>query len=161
MNNPLFRLHALFSVFFKILCFALLLIKAPQAGADAHIHEEFAWETLPVHTLFENHGAPMMLVDPETGVVLHGNRAAREFYGYSDLRGMNIHSINTLSPQEIHTEMERARSRKKNHFNFLHRLADGSVRNVEVYSYSVPVGGKDVLYTVRAGGDMAPSSRRH
>ncbi len=90
----------------------------------------------------------MMLLDPETGVILHANRAARIFYGYPDLSGMNISRINTLSPEEIYREMQRARSQKENHFNFRHRLADGSVRDVEVYSYAVTVEGRDLLYTV-------------
>lgn len=90
----------------------------------------------------------MMLIDPETGVILHGNRAARVFYGYPDICGMDISRINTLSPEEIFREMQRARNQQKNHFNFRHRMADGSVRDVEVYSYSVPAEGRDLLYTI-------------
>ncbi|TDY57032.1 PAS domain S-box-containing protein [Aminivibrio pyruvatiphilus] len=145
MFNTLYRLGAArFLLYFA----AVFLLSGTGPSCASPQYEEFNWEALPVHLLFENHGAPMMLLDPETGVILHANRAARIFYGYPDLSGINISRINTLSPEEIYREMQRARSQKENHFNFRHRLADGSVRDVEVYSYAVTVEGRDLLYTV-------------
>ncbi len=166
MQNRKFPLRAFRSVWRRLLLLAaaLLLLAAPElsrAFGDAHLHEDFAWTTLPVHTLFENHGAPMMLMDQRTGEILYGNRAAREFYGYPDLSGRNIAQIKTLPPEEIHREMERARSLNENRFRFRHRLADGSVRDVDVYSYAVPVEGRDLLYSVvvdRTGEVVAQSA---
>ena len=149
MHENISPLRTFRSVCRRLLLPAVMLLLAVQDPAGAsHPHRDFGWETLPVHTLFENHGAPMLLIDPGTGEILHGNRAAREFYGYPDLSGRNIAQINTLPPEEIHREMEYARSLKKNHFRFRHRLADGSVRDVEVYSYAAPVEGRNLLYSV-------------
>ena len=105
-------------------------------------------DDFPSHDLFEDHGAPMLLIDPATGAILHANKAASKYYGYPDIEGMNIDRINTLSPEEIALEMERARSMRKNDFHFRHRLADGSVRDVAVYSFPFVIEGKDLLHSV-------------
>lgn len=161
MHNTFSRFSASRSLYCNLLFFAAALLLAAANPSDACPGiEEFNWNTLPVRLLFENHGAPMMLIDPETGVILHGNRAARVFYGYPNFSGMNISRINTLSPEEIYREMQRARSEQENHFNFRHRLADGSVRDVEVYSYSMPIEGREVLYTVVIDRTEAVSALR-
>ncbi len=86
--------------------------------------------------LFRNHNAVMILINPDTGAIMDANAAASRFYGWdhSELLGMNITDINTLSPEEISQEMEAARAQQRNHFEFKHRLASGEVRNVAVYS---------------------------
>ena len=149
MRNSLFGNRALLSVFSSVLLFSLLLhLTAPEAAAASHLHEDFAWQTLPVHTLFENHGAPMLLIDPETGKILHGNRAARAFYSYPELCGMNINQINTKIPEETEQLLRSVHSREKNTYRSQHRLASGSVRDVNVYSYPVQVAGMEVLFSV-------------
>ena len=111
------------------------------------------WETLSRkfffgYDLFEENVTPMMLIDPDTGVILDANHAAIGFYGYPKLRGMNIAHINTLSPEEIAREMENARRRNIHFFNFKHRLADGTVRNVAVHVSPVSIEGKDALLSL-------------
>jgi PAS domain S-box-containing protein len=44
--------------------------------------------------------------------------------------------------------MEKVRAGRQNYFEFRHRLADGSVRNVEVYSSAMEMEGKEVLYSI-------------
>jgi PAS domain S-box-containing protein len=85
----------------------------------------------------------MLLVDPSDGSIKDANAAAERFYGWSreQLASMRVTDINTLSPDEVKAEMERARTRNKNHFEFRHRLANGEIRDVEVYSG--PVSGPD------------------
>jgi PAS domain S-box-containing protein len=62
---------------------------------------------------------------------------------------MRITDINTLSPEEVRSEMERARTLEKSHFEFRHRLASGEIRDVDVYSGPVPGdGGRDLLYSI-------------
>ena len=122
------------------------------------VHREAAslvenWETISKNTffgydLFAENVTPMMLIDPDTGVILDGNQAATGFYGYPKLQAMNISQINTLSPEEIAQEMRSARERNIRFFNFRHRLADGSVRNVSVHASPVSIGGKNVLFSL-------------
>lgn len=101
-------------------------------------------------SLFEKNHSVMLLIDPDEGRIVDCNEAARRFYGYPRERlcGMPIMEINILSPEEIRREMESAVKGKKNSFLFRHRLADGSVRDVEVYSGAIPVEGKRLLYSI-------------
>jgi len=124
--------------------FAREIAAASNAG-DALLAEESHYDSL-----FENNHAVMLLIDPESGQIYDSNPAAERFYGWTreEIRTMKISEINTLSIEEIRTEMNLAVKLKRNHFHFKHRLADGSVRNVEVYSGPITVKGKHLLYSI-------------
>lgn len=99
--------------------------------------------------LFEGVRAPMLLIDPDSGRIMDANPAAVDYYGWTAdaLRTMTIGQINTLTPEQIKTEMRKAVEADKNHFEFEHRLADGSVRYVDVYSGIVSIDDKQLLYS--------------
>ncbi|NLI96633.1 MAG: PAS domain S-box protein [Synergistaceae bacterium] len=101
-------------------------------------------------SLFEKNHSVILLIDPDEGRIVDCNEAARRFYGYPRERlcGMPVMEINILSPEEIRREMESAVKGKKKSFLFRHRLADGSMRDVEVYSGPIPVEGKRLLYSI-------------
>jgi two-component sensor histidine kinase len=44
--------------------------------------------------------------------------------------------------------MRAAAELKRNHFDFKHRIADGSIRDVEVYSGPISLKGKSLLYSI-------------
>lgn len=100
--------------------------------------------------LFENTHAIMMVIDPEDGRIVDANSAAESFYGWSrrELIGSKISEINTLSQSEVETEIARARASKQEYFEFKHRLADGSVRDVAVRSGRAKVGDRELLHSV-------------
>lgn len=100
------------------------------------------------HEFFDNHGTIMMLIDPTDGTILDANKAAYYFYGYPNLNEMKIQEINTLTSDEIQREMHRAKVQFRNYFNFRHRLNDGSIRDVETYSYPVTIAGTEVLFSI-------------
>ncbi|MBC7266896.1 MAG: PAS domain S-box protein [Coriobacteriia bacterium] len=102
-------------------------------------------------SLFQDSASAMLLIDPADGSIKDANKAAERFYGWSrdELTRMRISDINTLSPDEVKAEMERAQTLQKNHFEFKHRLASGEVRDVEVYSGPVVgEGGQAWLYSI-------------
>lgn len=101
-------------------------------------------------TIFENSLAMMLLIDPGTRQIVDANYAAEKFYGWSrqQLSQMTVDHINTLSTTELAAEMEKARSRDRIYFKFRHRLADGSERDVEVYSSKIEIDGKDYLHSI-------------
>jgi PAS domain S-box-containing protein len=101
-------------------------------------------------SLFEKVPVVALVIDPADGSIIDANTAATHFYGWShdQLLGMNISEINTLPADEIKQEMEAARYGNRSSFHFLHRLADGSIRDVEVFSGPVTVGGRGVLYSI-------------
>jgi diguanylate cyclase (GGDEF)-like protein/PAS domain S-box-containing protein len=100
--------------------------------------------------MFENNRAVQILIDPATGHLLDANAAAAEFYGYTveQLCKMTIWDINMLGEQELREEMLQTESQNRSYFMFRHRLASGEVRDVEVHSGPVELGGKRVLYSI-------------
>ena len=82
--------------------------------------------------MFENIVAVMLLIEPDSGVIVDANPAAASFYGYSveQLRAMRIDQINTLTPSEIEAEMGRAVRQERDYFIFEHRHANGEIRTV-------------------------------
>ena len=73
-----------------------------------------------------------------------------EFYGWTQeqIQQMRIQDINILPPEEINQEMEKARTKKRIYFEFRHRRADGSIRDVEVFSSKIQAKGKELLHSV-------------
>ena len=101
-------------------------------------------------SLFQNNHAVMLLIDPETGNVVDANPAACTFYGYlwKDLTALKITDINTLPPEQVFQEMQRAREESRRHFHFRHRLANGDLREVEVFSGPITLHGREFLYSI-------------
>jgi len=101
-------------------------------------------------SLFEDNIAVMLLVDAHNGQILDANLAASKFYGYSqeELKKMKITNLNTLPENKVYEELEKARKQKKIQFNFQHRLKDGSIRDVEIYSSRIKAFGKEVMHSI-------------
>lgn len=100
--------------------------------------------------LFTKAKIPMLLIDPQDGAIVEANEAACRYYGYSpeQVGGLHIADINTCTPEQVQDEMERAMQKKRDHFFFRHRLANGEVRDVEVHSGPLAINGHHLLYSV-------------
>jgi two-component system sensor histidine kinase EvgS len=100
--------------------------------------------------LFHRHTAIKLLIDPNSGAIVEANKAAALFYGWSEkqLRTMHIQDINTLSVDQLATEMAKARDQGSLHTEFRHRLADGTVRDVAVFCSKIEVQGKTLLHSI-------------
>jgi two-component system, cell cycle sensor histidine kinase and response regulator CckA len=86
--------------------------------------------------LFERHSSIMLVIEPDTGRIIDVNQAAVNFYKWPSetLKQMTIQQI-TADPLFC----------KRNQ---IHRTADGSIHDVEVFSCSIPVYGKEMLYAI-------------
>ena len=133
------------------------LHKLPSAIENAYYnmrlereHQALQESEQRYRNLFENSHTIMLLIDPENGKILDANPAAVLFYGWSreELKEKSVAQINTLTPDELFKTMHAAASRDNNHFTFRHRLADGSLRDVEVHSGPIEVDGRPVLYSI-------------
>ncbi len=115
-----------------------------------HAEEALRQSEERFRSLFEGHSAIMMLIDPYTGNIMDANLAAADYYGWSieELRSMRIQEINTLSPEEVNKEMEKSRTLKQNHVSFRHRRANGSIRDVDVFSNMINISGEECLYSI-------------
>lgn len=101
-------------------------------------------------SFFKYNSAPMLLIDPQTGEIIDCNLAAAEFYGYGKetLSSLNIRKINTQPEVKVRLKMENAVKNDKNHFFFTHQLADGTYKDVEVYSSPLKINNRQVLFSI-------------
>lgn len=134
----------------RFLMLLLLLLLSLAWALPALAIEEEAVGGQDFRPLFDEHGAIMLLIDAESGAILYANYAAADFYGYekAQLETMNIAQLNALSPDEIQTEMRQAAAEERNFFVFPHRLAEGEIRTVEVFSYPAQYGEGAALFSI-------------
>jgi PAS domain S-box-containing protein len=107
-------------------------------------------EKLKYQALFTNSASVMYIVNPENGDIMDANQAACKFYNYSYdvFTTLNISNINTLPFDEIKKGMLRAKSNQQTNFIYKHQLADGSIKDVEIYSSPVVIAGKRFLFSI-------------
>jgi PAS domain S-box-containing protein len=101
-------------------------------------------------TMFQNHEAVMLLVNPETGIIVEANKSAEKYYGYDFIvpNKYKLSDINVMSKDELNKEMKKAVKGKQNYFVFPHRLSTGEIRTVEVHSSPIAVNGQNLLFSV-------------
>ncbi|MDD2458544.1 MAG: hypothetical protein PHQ83_08580, partial [Eubacteriales bacterium] len=96
-----------------LLSFTISVLASPiEPGVDIY------------ETIIRQHGAIMVLIDPDDGEIVFANLAAATFYGYpvDTLQTMRMDQINTMSTEAIEQEMQLAASEQRNYFLFKHRL---------------------------------------
>jgi len=122
--------------------------QTPWAGQEISIGEVLKAE--PYHQVFDTNTAVMLVIEPDSGLIVEANQAACQFYGYdaSTLTQMYIHQIDNLSEVEVRQEMENAKTLRKKRFEFHHRLASGEIRDVEVYSGPIETQAGTLLYSI-------------
>jgi PAS domain S-box-containing protein len=100
--------------------------------------------------LFQYHAAVKLIIDTDTGSIIDANEAAVNYYGwpYEQITCMNIQDINTLASEEVKMALEKAKDHKKVRFEFQHHRADGSIRDVEVFSSNIKIHGKGILHSI-------------
>jgi PAS domain S-box-containing protein len=126
------------------------IIEAQEKEAHSQAARDLKESEEKFRNLFQYHAAVKLLIDPDTGKIVEANMAAAKFYGWpvAELQKMNMSQINTLHPEVLKTEMEKAKSMKKIYFEFKHRKADKSQVDVEVFSSSIEIGGKQFLHSI-------------
>ncbi|MFB0935296.1 MAG: PAS domain S-box protein [Propionivibrio sp.] len=145
-------------VFKALISSHLITIKGEKCllSVTRDISERKRWEQTLIESearfrkLFEQNSSVMMLIHPVTGAIVDINRSAVDFYGYSrdQLLRMSIADINTLPPEHIARERQRALSGECRIFLFRHRLATGEVRDVEVRLTPIESEGRPLLFSI-------------
>ena len=100
-------------------------------------------------TVFKDSKSIELLINPETKKIIDANHVACEFYGYSYqiLTSMSISEINQLPDIEMSAKMQKAKTRV-NHFEFKHKLSNGVVKDVEVYSNPLKINNETILFLI-------------
>ena len=107
-------------------------------------------EEAPYRMVFEQSKAAMLIIDTARGAIVDANEAAVAFYGWSrpELLGKLIQDINIQPAHQVREEMARADADGRTHFEFRHRQASGTVRDVEVFSGAVTLKGRRQLFSI-------------
>lgn len=100
--------------------------------------------------LFEDNISSMLLIDPCKAMIVGANSAACSFYGYTkeQFSLKSVYDLNVSSGQEVRQEMQNVARLDRGHFVFKHRLADGSVKDVELFSGPIWYHGKKLLCSI-------------
>ncbi|MDO8970117.1 MAG: PAS domain S-box protein, partial [Saprospiraceae bacterium] len=121
-----------------------------EIGIQRRTRSQRAPEDQTFRRMFVGHSAIMLLIDPQTDVILDANQAAVDFYGFpkSKLCGLCIQEINALPPEQVAVELQKAFNEQRNYFIFRHRLANGEERIVEVHSTPIALRKKQILFSI-------------
>jgi len=105
--------------------------------------------TIGYNSLFYNALIANLIIDPETGNIFDANKVACSFYGYeyNELTKKNIADINIIPKKELNHKLELAKQSTLNHCFFKHKLANGKIKDVEVFSTNVIINNKNYLYS--------------
>ncbi len=128
----------------------LHVIEEPMQQLAAS-RDELAQQEARYRKIFEASRMPTLLIDPaQNGQIVSANQAACDFYQYNveQLTALKISDINQLAPAQIAEEMARASREERDHFFFPHKLANGTVRQVEVYSGPIDLDGRALLFSI-------------
>ena len=130
------------------LAYGITMLQTRKARKLAE--EELRQSEARYRSLFQNKHTVMLIIDPDDGTIVDANPAAVAYYGWelAQLRQMNIREINLSTAQEVKSEMENVFKHKKTCLLFRHRLADGSIRDVEVFSGPIPFHDKSLFYSI-------------
>lgn len=100
--------------------------------------------------MFEKHGAIMYLVDTVSLAVFDANEAAREFYGYTakEFEHLKLNDLSCQSENEIRTSINDLLDHGNNYQVSTHRLRNGELRRVEIYSTPVFLKVRQCLFSI-------------
>ncbi|MCX6068745.1 MAG: PAS domain-containing protein [Chloroflexi bacterium] len=94
---------------------------SPKTIPKNHINDRP--EDQSFRQMFDQHSAVMLLVDPQTDLILEANSAAAKFYGCPQLCGKSINEINVLPSEQVLAERQKAKAEGRNTLILSQRLA--------------------------------------
>ncbi len=103
-------------------------------------------------TIFQDSKAVMFLIDVNNnGKIIDANNAASDFYGYSKndfISNLYLYNFNIDAKDEVNERMQRSIENVQNYLVLKHRLANGEIRDVDVYASVIDVLGKKYLFSI-------------
>ena len=99
--------------------------------------------------LFNNNHSVILLVNPENGRIEDANPAACKYYGctHVELCSKSIIDFNYADKDRVTTRLQAVKNGRVNHFIVQHSLANGEIRDVEVFSNPILIGDKAMIYS--------------
>lgn len=100
--------------------------------------------------LFESQEAIMLLMDAESGMIIDANKSAQAFYLYTleDLKEKTIFDIDVAPVDVIKNSMIKVYKKSQSKFESKHRLANGEIRDVEIYTSLITIRNHKFFYSI-------------
>jgi PAS domain S-box-containing protein len=112
--------------------------------------ERLSESELRYKNFFSRNSATMLITDSVTGVIQDANQQAINYYGYERdiLIGKNISDLIGLTREEMEHEVQLAHQQNRSHYYLKHKLSDGSLRDVEVYTSRIREQETELNYCI-------------
>ncbi len=131
----------------KISCKNLIrIVMFGFVGGGTSVFASDKLQNLPID--WSQFDLPVLLIEPDSGVILDANGAAQRFYGYPDLTRKKIQEINTFTSEQVAQERKIALEEGRNYFIFRHRLANNEIKKVEVFVSTIDYQGRKSLLSL-------------
>lgn len=100
--------------------------------------------------IFQATKAVMILFDPFTGGINDANIAATNFYGYpkEQFLSLTLWDLDIQPEPDVGALLEQAVSDRKNLFERRHKIANGQIRDVELFTGPVQIDDSTKLYCI-------------
>ena len=100
--------------------------------------------------LFREISSIILIIDVESKSILEANQAACAFYGYthSELTALKISDLAVLSPEELHSHVQKVANSEAKHLQHAHRLANGEIRDVDISVGATTFNGRQVNVSI-------------
>jgi len=99
---------------------------------------------------FAANTAIMLMLERDSGRIVDANDAALRFYGHPKhtLLSMRLHDLDAAPENETDSLLRTHRDRPGELLDARHKLADGSVRSLEVSASLIQFGGKNLIHAI-------------
>jgi PAS domain S-box-containing protein len=101
-------------------------------------------------SFFDDNKTVILQINPKNRKIVNCNESAVIYYGYTkeELLSKTIDQLNTLPIDKIKEKMQKAIKEKSNFFQFKHKLANGEIRDVELYASPINIEGEVHLFSM-------------
>jgi len=99
--------------------------------------------------LFNNNHSVIILTNPESARIEDANPAACTYYGWThaEFCSKKIYDFNIADKETVNIRLHNVESEELNHFFLQHRLANGEIRDVEIFSNPIRIKNKNLIYS--------------
>ncbi len=115
------------------------------------VGHELSVRTARLEHMFEGNQALKFVFDADSGQMLEANRAALDFYGYSQeqLDQLSVFDLNVdLTPEALAEIAESATAAGGYHSRVRHRRSDGELRHMDLYTHVYSEEGRRLLLSI-------------
>lgn len=99
--------------------------------------------------VLDNFETPILLIEPQSGKIINFNKSALKYYGHSkkEMFHKTVFKFNTLDREYIEDKIKETLDKGCLTFDFNHKLSSGKVRHVTVFSSTLTINDRKIIYS--------------